>query len=150
MKKLLSLLCIVFALSGCSTTSSWFGGSDCQSKLAREFAENADTTVYFAFDSSALSSEAVAALDQQAAWLKNHKKVNVVIQGYCDKRGTAEYNLALGERRAEAVKQYLVSQGVSADRISTVSYGKEYAFPGDTEEAYAKSRRGVTVVELSK
>ena len=150
MKKLLSLLCAVVLLSGCSTTSSWFGGSDCQSKLAREFAENADTTVYFAFDSSALSSEAVAALDQQAAWLKNNKKVNVVIQGYCDKRGTAEYNLALGERRAEAVKQYLVSQGVCAKRISTVSYGKEYAFPGDTEEAYAKSRRGVTVVELSK
>ena len=150
MKKLLSLLCIASAHSGCSTTSSWFGGSDCQSKLAREFAENADTTVYFAFDSSALSSEAVAALDSQAAWLKSHKNVNVVIQGYCDKRGTAEYNLALGERRAEAVKQYLVSQGVCAKRIATVSYGKEYAFPGDTEEAYAKSRRGVTVVELSK
>ena len=148
--ELLSLLCIVFALSGCSTTSSWFGGSDCQSKLARDFQENATDTVYFAFDSSALSSEAVAALDTQAAWLKKNKKVNVVVQGYCDKRGTAEYNLALGERRAEAVKQYLVSQGVCASRIATVSYGKEYAFPGDTEEAYAKSRRGVTVVELSK
>jgi len=150
MKKLLSLLCAVILLSGCSTTSSWFGGSDCQSKLAREFQENADTTVYFDFDSSALTSEAVAALDTQADWLKKNKNVNVVIQGYCDKRGTAEYNLALGERRAEAVKQYLVSQGVCAKRISTVSYGKEYAFPGDTEEAYAKSRRGVTVVELSK
>ena len=150
MKKLLSLLCAVVLLSGCSTTSSWFGGSDCQSKLAREFAENAPTTVYFDFDSSALTPKAVADLDGQAAWLNKNKNVNVVIQGYCDKRGTAEYNLALGERRAEAVKQYLVSQGVAADRIATVSYGKEYAFPGDTEEAYAKSRRGVTVVELSK
>ena len=138
MKKLLSLLCAVVLLSGCSTTSSWFGGSDCQSKLAREFAENANTTVYFAFDSSALSAEAVSALDSQIAWLKKNPKVNVVIQGYCDKRGTAEYNLAL------------VSQGICASRIATVSYGKEYAFPGDTEEAYAKSRRGVTVVELSK
>ena len=110
MKKLLSLLCAVVLLSGCSTTSSWFGGSDCQSKLAREFAENANTTVYFAFDSSALSAEAVSALDSQIAWLKKNPKVNVVIQGYCDKRGTAEYNLALGERRADAVKQYLVSQ----------------------------------------
>jgi len=150
MKKLLSLLCAVVLLSGCSTTSSWFGGSDCQSKLAREFAENANTTVYFDFDSSALTSQAVADLDAQAAWLKKNKNVNIVIQGYCDKRGTAEYNLALGERRAEAVKQYLISQGVCAKRISTVSYGKEYAFPGDTEEAYAKSRRGVTVIELSK
>lgn len=150
MKKLLSLLCAVVLLSGCSTTSSWFGGSDCQSKLAREFAENANTTVYFDFDSSALTPKAVADLDTQAAWLNKNNKVNVVVQGYCDKRGTAEYNLALGERRAEAVKQYLVSQGVAADRIATVSYGKEYAFPGDTEEAYAKSRRGVTVVELSK
>ncbi len=150
MKKLLSLLCAVVLLSGCSTTSSWFGGSDCQSKLAREFAENAPTTVYFDFDSSALTPKAVADLDTQAAWLNKNNKVNVVVQGYCDKRGTAEYNLALGERRAEAVKQYLVSQGVAADRIATVSYGKEYAFPGDTEEAYAKSRRGVTVVELSK
>lgn len=97
-----------------------------------------------------MSAEAVSALDSQIAWLKKNPKVNVVIQGYCDKRGTAEYNLALGERRADAVKQYLVSQGICASRIATVSYGKEYAFPGDTEEAYAKSRRGVTVVELSK
>ncbi|MBP5698039.1 MAG: OmpA family protein [Alphaproteobacteria bacterium] len=150
MKKFLSLLCAVVLLSGCSTTSSWFGGSDCQSKLAREFSDSGYDIVYFAFDSSALSSEAVATLDNQAAWLKKNSNVKAVIQGYCDKRGTAEYNLALGERRAEAVKQYLVSQGISEDRLATVSYGKEYAYPGDTEEAYAKSRRGVTVVELSK
>ncbi|MBP3687719.1 MAG: OmpA family protein [Alphaproteobacteria bacterium] len=150
MKKLLSLLCAVVLLSGCSTTSSWFGGSDCQSKLERDFQENATNTVYFAFDSSQLSADAVAALDTQVAWLKDNRNVNVVIQGYCDKRGTAEYNMALGERRAEAVKQYLISQGICAKRITTVSYGKEYAFPGDTEEAYAKSRRGVTVVELSR
>ena len=150
MKKLLSLLCAVVLLSGCSTTSSWFGGSDCQSKLAREFAENADTTVYFAFDKSTLDASAIAALDTQVEQLKKNPKVNVVVQGYCDKRGTAEYNLALGERRANAVKAYLVDQGVCAGRITTVSYGKEYAFPGDTEEAYAKSRRGVTVVELSR
>ena len=150
MKKLLSLLCAVVLLSGCSTTSSWFGGSDCQSKLAREFAENADTTVYFAYDKSALDANAIAALDSQVEWLKKNPKVNVVVQGYCDKRGTAEYNLALGERRANAVKAYLVDQGICAGRITTVSYGKEYAFPGDTEDAYAKSRRGVTVVELSR
>lgn len=80
MKKLLSLLCAVVLLSGCSTTSSWFGGSDCQSKLAREFAENANTTVYFAFDSSALSAEAVSALDSQIAWLKKIRKLTLLFR----------------------------------------------------------------------
>lgn len=150
MKKLLSLLCAVVLLSGCSTTSSWFGGSDCQSKLAREFAENADTTVYFAYDKSALDANAIAALDSQVEWLKKNPKVNVVVQGYCDKRGTAEYNLALGERRANAVKQYLISQGVAADRISTISYGKERpAVLGNNEAAWAQNRRAVTVVKAN-
>ena len=108
------------------------------------------TTVYFAFDSSALSAEAVSALDSQIAWLKKNPKVNVVIQGYCDKRGTAEYNLALGERRANAVKQYLVSQGIAADRISVISYGKERpAVLGNNEAAWAQNRRAVTVVKAA-
>ena len=142
MKKLLSLLCAVVLLSGCSTTSSWFGGSDCQSKLAREFAENANTTVYFAFDSSALSAEAVSALDSQIAWLKKNPKVNVVIQGYCDKRGTAEYNLALGERRARAVYDYMIMLGVNPAQLEMISYGKERpAVAGNNEEAWALNRR---------
>ena len=84
MKKLLSLLCAVVLLSGCSTTSSWFGGSDCASKLAREFQNETTNTVYFAFDSSSLNAEAVAALDSQAAWFKKNPKVNAVVNGYCD------------------------------------------------------------------
>jgi peptidoglycan-associated lipoprotein len=149
MKKLLSLFCAVIALSACSTLSesSLFGGSECESKMARDFMSNAEDRVFFAFDSSAISSDAAEALDSQAKWLNKHEQVNVVVQGYCDERGTREYNLALGERRANAVKQYLVSKGIAADRISTISYGKERpAVLGSNEAAWAQNRRAVTVV----
>ncbi|MCQ2741652.1 MAG: peptidoglycan-associated lipoprotein Pal [Alphaproteobacteria bacterium] len=149
MKKLLSIFCAVIALSACSTLSesSLFGGSECESKMARDFMANAEDRVFFAFDSSAISSDAAEALKSQAKWLKKHEQVKVVVQGYCDERGTREYNLALGERRANAVKQYLVSKGVAADRISTISYGKERpAVLGSNEAAWAQNRRAVTVV----
>lgn len=150
MKKLLSLFVALVALSGCSTFGAdggLFSGVDCESRLARDFAENATDTVFFAFDSSALSAEATAALDTQANWLRNHPETNVIVQGYCDERGTREYNLALGERRANAVKQYLVSQGIAEHRISTISYGKERpAVFGSNEAAWAQNRRAVTVL----
>lgn len=154
MKKLLSLFVALVALSGCSTFGAdggLFSGADCESRLARSFAENATDTVFFAFDSSALSAEATAALDTQVNWLKNHEGTNVIVQGYCDERGTREYNLALGERRANAVKQYLVSQGIAEDRISTISYGKERpAVFGSNEAAWAQNRRAVTVVSSAE
>ena len=119
-------------------------------KTRKRIPNETTNTVYFAFDSSSLNAEAVAALDSQAAWLKKNPKVNAVVNGYCDKRGTAEYNLALGERRANAVKNYLVSQGVEADRISVISYGKERpAVLGNNEAAWAQNRRAVTVVKTS-
>ena len=152
MKKLLSLFCAVIALSGCSSLgeSSLFGGSECETKMARDFMANAEDRVFFAFDSSALSDNAVEVLNTQVKWLKDHKKVNVIVQGYCDERGTREYNLALGERRANAVKQYLVSQGIAADRISVISYGKERpAVLGNNEAAWAQNRRAVTVVKAA-
>ena len=150
MKKLLSLFCAIIALSGCSSLSesSLFGGSECESKMARDFMENAEDRVFFAFDSSAISPDSAEILDTQVKWLKKHENVNVVVQGYCDERGTREYNLALGERRANAVKQYLVSQGIAADRISTISYGKERPVVlGSNEAAWAQNRRAVTVVK---
>lgn len=150
MKKLLSLFCAIIALSGCSSLSesSLFGGSECESKMARDFMENAEDRVFFAFDSSAISPDSAEILDTQVKWLKKHENVNVVVQGYCDERGTREYNLALGERRANAVKQYLVSQGIAADRISTISYGKERpAVLGNNEAAWAQNRRAVTVIK---
>ena len=109
---------------------------------------HAEDRVFFAFDSSALSDNAVEILQTQVDWLKANENVDVIVQGYCDERGTREYNLALGERRANAVKQYLISQGIAADRVSTISYGKERpAVLGNNETAWAQNRRAVTVVK---
>ncbi len=104
--------------------------------------------IHFAFDSSALSSEAKDLLKQKAQWLKQNPNVSVTIQGHCDERGTIEYNLALGERRANAVKNYLQDLGIGAFRLDTVSYGEERPLdPGQTEAAYAKNRRAQFVLK---
>ncbi|RME15358.1 MAG: peptidoglycan-associated lipoprotein Pal [Bdellovibrio sp.] len=98
-------------------------------------------TVHFEFDSSRLTPEAKRLLEKNAKWIKE-KNVSVQIEGHCDKRGSAEYNLALGQRRAEAVKNYLVSLGVPAKKLTTISYGKEKLLAyGDTEADHAKNRR---------
>lgn len=110
-------------------------------------AEGVGDRVFFAFDSSVLTSEGQATLGRQASWLKQHGDVKVVVEGHCDERGTREYNLALGERRASAAKRYLASLGVPAARVSTVSYGKERpAVAGSDEAAWAQNRRAVTVL----
>ncbi|UWX57015.1 peptidoglycan-associated lipoprotein Pal [Chlorobaculum sp. MV4-Y] len=98
--------------------------------------------IFFDFDSSALNSEAQEQLNQNAAWMQKHPASAVTIEGHCDERGTDEYNIALGERRAEAARAYLVNLGVNGGRLSTVSYGEEKPFdPGHNEEAWAKNRR---------
>jgi peptidoglycan-associated lipoprotein len=103
--------------------------------------------VFFALDSDELTTEAQKSLDDNAALLKRYSTWAVTIEGHCDERGTAEYNLALGERRAVAARAYLVSLGVPADRLRTVSYGKEFPFdPGHDESAYSKNRRAHFVV----
>ena len=151
MKKLFSLFCVITLLSACSTMSELFGGSECDSRDARSFMADAVDVVYFDFDSSSLTDNAKEVLDTQVKWLKKHSNVNVVVQGHCDERGTREYNLALGERRANSVKNYLVSQGIAADRIETISYGKERpAVLGNNEAAWAQNRRAVTVVKTAE
>ncbi len=122
------------------------GGGQGPAAVAQELVKVGDT-VYFTFDSYALDSTAQSTLDQQAAILLRNSGVSVVVEGHCDDRGTREYNLALGERRATSVKDYLVAYGVSPSRIRVVSYGKErpIAF-GDSDAAQAKNRRAVTVV----
>jgi peptidoglycan-associated lipoprotein len=103
--------------------------------------------VMFEFDSSELSAAAQQTLQENASVLKKYATWAVTIEGHCDERGTAEYNLALGERRAVAARAYLVSLGISADRLRTVSYGKEFPFdPGHDEAAFAKNRRAHFVI----
>jgi peptidoglycan-associated lipoprotein len=103
--------------------------------------------VFFRFDSSDVDSGAQQALDTNAGILKKYPTWVITIEGHTDERGTAEYNLALGERRAVAARTYLVSLGISADRLRTVSYGKEFPFdPGHDEGAWAKNRRAQFVL----
>jgi peptidoglycan-associated lipoprotein len=98
--------------------------------------------IRFEYDSAALSEEARAVLERHALWLQGHRDVRVTIEGHCDERGTVEYNLALGEQRARAARDYLVSLGVSAERLRVVSYGKERPLdPGSNEAAWARNRR---------
>jgi peptidoglycan-associated lipoprotein len=103
--------------------------------------------VFFELDSSDLGSVGQKVLDENATLLKRYPTWAVTIEGHCDERGTAEYNLALGERRAIAARAYLVSLGIPADRLRTVSYGKEFPFdPGHDETAYEKNRRAHFVI----
>jgi peptidoglycan-associated lipoprotein len=103
--------------------------------------------VYFALDSFEVSAEGRTILQNTAQILQKQPTWQITVEGHCDERGTAEYNLSLGERRAVAAKTYLVSLGVSADRLRTVSYGKEFPFdPGHDESAYAKNRRAHFVI----
>ena len=113
----------------------------------QDFEVAAGNTVYFAFDKYDLSSDAQSVLRRQAQWLNTYGNTTITVEGHCDERGTREYNLALGERRANSVKNYLVALGVSASRIQTISYGKERpAVLGSNEAAWAKNRRAVTVI----
>lgn len=110
--------------------------------------QTAGDTVFFGFDRFDLTPEARAVLDAQAAWLKKYASVNITVEGHCDERGTREYNLALGDRRATATKNYLVAAGVDGARITTVSYGKERPLVvGQDEEAFAKNRRAASVIK---
>jgi peptidoglycan-associated lipoprotein len=103
--------------------------------------------LFFAYDSSEIDAEGRAVLDANTATLRRNPTWTVTVEGHCDERGTAEYNLALGERRAVAAREYFISLGIPADRLRTVSYGKEFPFdPGSTEEAWAKNRRAHFVI----
>lgn len=103
--------------------------------------------VFFKYNKSEVTAEGKAALDKQMDWLVKYPNVLVTVEGHCDVRGTNEYNLALGNRRAEAVKAYLVSKGISAERIHVISYGKERPeAAGNDEASHARNRRGVTVI----
>ncbi|MEK9532931.1 MAG: peptidoglycan-associated lipoprotein Pal [Alphaproteobacteria bacterium] len=105
------------------------------------------STVYFGYDKSILTAEGQATLDRQAAFLKENPTIRIVIEGHCDERGTREYNLALGDRRASAARDYLVAKGVNASRLTTISYGKERpAVGGSNDTSYALNRRSMSKI----
>ncbi len=123
------------------------GGGSFAPGSQQDLAATAGDRVFFAFDRSDISSEAQQILARQADWLKRYPSVSVRIEGHCDERGTREYNLALGERRAQAVKNVLVASGIPAARIGTISYGKERPIVvGSNEEAWAQNRVAITTV----
>ncbi|WP_430423512.1 peptidoglycan-associated lipoprotein Pal [Phenylobacterium sp.] len=114
---------------------------------AQDFVVNVGDRVYFDTDSHDVRADAEPILSGQAGWLKRYPSVRVRIEGNADERGTREYNLALGARRANAVRDFLVAQGITSDRISTISFGKEQPVdPGSGEEAWQKNRNGRTAI----
>ena len=139
--------------SGSSSSASEEGtitettGSGIVSGSQEDLIVNVGDRVFFGYDSSDLDSDALELLQDQVAWLKQNSDVSVTIEGHCDERGTREYNLALGEKRAQAVKNYLIGLGINPDRVSTISYGKERpAVVGSNDGAWAQNRRSVTIV----
>lgn len=114
----------------------------------QDFAVNVGDRVFFETDSSDLTAQARSTLENQAQWLGQYSNLNITIEGHADERGTREYNLALGERRANAVKNYLTALGVSESRVNVVSFGKERpAVVGSDEGSWAQNRRGVTDIQ---
>ena len=163
--KLLSLFAASLLLAACETTPTTTAGSGGGGAAAAPAATAAPRTgpvpgsqqdlvvnvgdrVFYDLDKSDLKPEARRTLERQAAWLKQYGSVMVSLEGHCDERGTREYNLGLGDRRANAVKQFLQAEGVAANRVKTISYGKERPTCVSSDEAcYAKNRRGASVVQ---
>ena len=127
------------------TTTSDFSGII--GGTPEDFIVSVGDRVFFDYDSAELGADAQELLQAQAAWLKQYNKTSIIIEGHCDERGTREYNLALGERRAQAVKNYLNGLGVGISNMSTISYGKERpAVVGSNDDAWSQNRRSVTKV----
>lgn len=131
-----------------SLSASAGAGSSTSTRTPAEKLTAIGNTVYFAFDSAALDPRAQRTLSRQAAFLKVNPSIKITIEGHCDERGTREYNLALGERRASASRDFLLAQGVDAARVRIVSYGKERpVVEGSNEAAWAKNRRSATMID---
>ncbi len=145
-------LLIVFAavlLSACATkkvTNQMQGDVYTGKETIEYLASGVPDRVFFATNESVLTTASRETLRKQASWLRKNSKISVVLEGHADERGTREYNLALGERRANAAKDYLMTYGISGNRISVISYGKERPVDsGSNPLAWSKNRRSVTV-----
>jgi peptidoglycan-associated lipoprotein len=161
LKKLILLVAAGFFLASCAATKTDQGGDvDAASSASSSSSDgsinagtqedlivNVGDRVFFEFDSSELTVDAQATLDAQAAWLLQYSDTDITIEGHADERGTREYNLALGDKRAFAVYSYLAQAGIDTNRMDYVSWGKERPeVIGSDETAYSQNRRGVTIV----
>ena len=161
LKKLLLLVVTGFFLASCAATNTKQGGdvdaassstssgsdSSITAGTQEDLIVNVGDRVFFEFDSSELTVDAQATLDAQSAWLMQYPDTNITIEGHADERGTREYNLALGDKRAFAVYSYLAQAGIDTNRMEYISWGKERPeVVGSDETAYSQNRRGVTIV----
>jgi len=146
------VLLLSLVLSACATQKAVKIDSKIQGDVytgtdsVKYLADGVKDRVFFATNESVLTTASRDTLRKQAAWLRKNSDITVVLEGHCDERGTREYNLALGERRANAAKDYLMTYGIASDRISVISYGKERPVDsGSSPLAWSKNRRSVTV-----
>ncbi len=167
-KNLLVLIAALFFVAACESTSTetgkatGSGGTEVKKSKkkapprgfsiapgsSQDLVVNVGDRVFYALNKSNLNAAARTTLEKQAAWMKKYGSVRVTIEGHADERGTREYNLALGERRANSAKDFLVALGVSPNRIGTISYGKERPVAlGHDESSWSQNRRGVTTVK---
>ncbi|MBM3478993.1 MAG: peptidoglycan-associated lipoprotein Pal [Alphaproteobacteria bacterium] len=149
--KVLTAFAALSLLAACSTpeqtTSNQAGSGAQRAQTLQEQLVAVGDRVFFDYDKSDLKPEARRQIERWAAFLRTNANATITIEGHCDERGTREYNLGLGERRANAAKNFLVSQGIEARRVATISYGKERpAVNGSNEAAWSQNRRGVAVV----
>jgi peptidoglycan-associated lipoprotein len=153
--KLLGAIMAIGLLAGCASntaSTAGTGGAAVSSGPVpgsqEDLVANVGDRVFYAFNTSTLSTDAQGTLTRQTAWLGKYPQISVQIAGNCDDRGTEEYNLALGQRRANSARDYLVAKGVSSARISTISYGKDRPTAvGDDESAWAQNRNAITSVK---
>src|SRR5271154_4437456 len=150
--KFAAVIVATLAMVGCAKNADQNGlnGGGATPGSQQDFVVNVGDRVFFETDSSELTEQARATLDKQAQWLNNYNRYSFTIEGHADERGTREYNIALGARRAETVRQYLVSRGLPAQRMRTISYGKErpVALCNDIS-CWSQNRRAVTVLDQS-
>lgn len=154
--RILGMAAALMLVGACSTTpedtaaTSGAGAvapvSGPQMGTQEDLVVNVGDRVFYDFDKYSLKPDARRTLEKQAVWLKKYPALGITVEGHADERGTREYNLALGERRANAAKDYLVALGIASDRVKTISYGKERPVAlGSNEAAWAQNRRAVTV-----
>lgn len=165
--RIISLLAVLVLVAGCTSHPKDTANTTAQGDMTanmqpvangaqqgpapgteQDLVVNVGDRAFFGYDQYDLTPDARATVEKQAQWLKTYANVNVMVEGHCDERGTREYNLALGEKRATTVRNYLIANGVAPNRIQTISYGKERpAVLGSDETAWAQNRRAVLVVQ---